>query len=493
MLKAFQWDSYYNTGIDIVDREHQQLVNLLNALISVIVNKQQISEKELFLLLDKLGEYAKIHFSDEEKIMFKHKDDNSNQLRHQLYNQHLRQHLRQHNDFVKYVVAMREEYLNNNSSKSKNEVLEELAHYITVWLSFHILGSDQEMANFLAEFDNQPRSINIEDRDRASRALLSAMEKLYEQMAKRNSQLVKAQAELSDLNANLEKRVEERTKELSEALSEVESTRKRLVQSEKMSAIGQLAAGVAHEINNPVGFVNSNLGTLKQYVEHLLNFVKLYEENIDNTQSETFREILRAFKENIDYDFLKDDILDLLNESTDGLNRVKRIVQDMKVFLHVDKGEWEESDINEILDSTINVVWHEIKYKAELEKRYDKTIPRIKCLPAKLSQVFMNILVNACQAIETNPGKIIIETKVSANNSNLLEIKITDNGRGMPENVIKHVFEPFYTTKAVGKGTGLGLSLSYEIIQHHGGDILVESEVGKGTKFTVILPVNLQE
>lgn len=491
MLKAFQWDSYYNTGIDTVDKEHQQLVNLLNALISVIVTKQQISEDELFLLLDKLGEYAKTHFSDEEKIMLTYKSKSTQQ--NPLYDQHLRQHLRQHNDFVKYVNSMREEYLNKTLGKDKNEVLEDLAHYITVWLSFHILGSDQEMANFFAEFNNKPRKIDNEDRDRASRALLSAMEKLYDQMAKRNAQLVKAQAELSDLNANLEKRVEERTKELSEALSEVDSTRKRLVQSEKMSAIGQLAAGVAHEINNPVGFVNSNLGTLKQYVEHLLNFVKLYEENIDNTQSETFREILRAFKEDIDYDFLKDDILDLLNESTDGLNRVKRIVQDMKVFLHVDKGDWEESDINEILDGTVNVVWHEIKYKAELVRNYDKSLPRIKCLPAKLSQVFMNILVNACQAIETTPGKLILETKISSDNENQLEISITDNGKGMPENVIKHVFEPFYTTKAVGKGTGLGLSLSYEIIQHHGGDILVESEVGKGTKFTVILPIIFKE
>ncbi len=489
MLKAFQWDNYYNTGIDIVDKEHQQLVNLLNALIGVLVNKQQITEKELFLLLDKLEEYAQVHFSDEEKIMLLYKNK---QETNKLYAEHLRQHFRQHNYFMKYVASMREEYT-NDSGKNKNSILEELAHYITVWLSFHILGSDQEMANFFAEFENKPRHISCEDKNLASHALLKAMEELYNQMARRNAQLLKAQAELSDLNANLEKRVEERTKELSEALSEVDSTRKRLMQSEKMSAIGQLAAGVAHEINNPVGFVNSNLGTLKQYVEHLLNFIKLYEDNIGNTNSETFKEILRAFKEDIDYDFLKDDILDLLNESTDGLNRVKRIVQDMKVFLHVDKGEWEDSDLNQILDGTVNVVWHEIKYKAELERRYDQSLPRIRCVPAKLSQVFMNILVNACQAIETTPGKIILETKLSESNPNQVEVSISDNGKGMPPNVIKHVFEPFYTTKAVGKGTGLGLSLSYEIIQHHGGDILVESEVGKGTKFTVILPINLQE
>ena len=244
MLKAFQWDNYYNTGIDIVDKEHQQLVNLLNALIGVLVNKQQITEKELFLLLDKLEEYAQVHFSDEEKIMLLYKNK---QETNKLYAEHLRQHFRQHNYFMKYVASMREEYT-NDSGKNKNSILEELAHYITVWLSFHILGSDQEMANFFAEFENKPRHISCEDKNLASHALLKAMEELYNQMARRNAQLLKAQAELSDLNANLEKRVEERTKELSEALSEVDSTRKRLMQSEKMSAIGQLAAGVAHEI-----------------------------------------------------------------------------------------------------------------------------------------------------------------------------------------------------------------------------------------------------
>ena len=267
-------------------------------------------------------------------------------------------------------------------------------------------------------------------------------------------------------------------------LNEVEATKKRLLQSEKMSAIGQLAAGVAHEINNPVGFVSSNLNTLSQYVQNMLRLLDALD-----SQKSTVNDI-KILKESMDYDFLREDVLDLLKESQDGLNRVKKIVQDMKVFSHVDQGGWQMENVNAVLESTINLVWHEIKYKAKLVREFDQNLPAIACLPAQLSQVFMNILVNATQAIDEN-GEIKITTR--APDSKSVEIIIADNGRGMAADVQPHVFEPFFTTKPAGKGTGLGMSLSYEIIQHHNGEIHFESALGRGTTFYITLPHNLEK
>lgn len=271
-----------------------------------------------------------------------------------------------------------------------------------------------------------------------------------------------------------------------ETLNEVEATKKRLLQSEKMSAIGQLAAGVAHEINNPVGFVSSNLNTLAQYVQNLLKLLDAF----DSQNSKTNPSI-QQLKESMDYEFLRQDIMDLLKESTDGLNRVKKIVQDMKVFSHVDQGQWQIENVNAVLESTINLVWHEIKYKARLERDFDANLPNIVCLPAQLSQVFMNILVNATQAITNENGEIKITTR--APNAKTVEIRIADNGKGMPQEIQPHVFEPFFTTKQAGKGTGLGMSLSYEIIQHHNGNIHFESTPGRGTTFIITLPHNLNK
>lgn len=271
-----------------------------------------------------------------------------------------------------------------------------------------------------------------------------------------------------------------------ETLNEVKATKKRLLQSEKMSAIGQLAAGVAHEINNPVGFVSSNLNTLAQYVQNLLKLLDAFDSKNSKPDSE-----IQKLKKSMDYEFLREDVLDLLKESTDGLNRVKKIVQDMKVFSHVDQGQWQMENVNAVLESTINLVWHEIKYKAKLIRNFDAHLPSIVCLPAQLSQVFMNILVNATQAVSSENGEIRITTRTK--DSKTVEVIIADNGRGMALDIQPHVFEPFFTTKPAGKGTGLGMSLSYEIIQHHNGDIRFESTPNHGTTFTITLPDNLNK
>jgi signal transduction histidine kinase len=271
-----------------------------------------------------------------------------------------------------------------------------------------------------------------------------------------------------------------RQEELIRKLAEAHN---QLLQSEKMASIGQLAAGVAHEINNPIGFVNSNLGTLKHYIADLLKALSVYEENEGEMTAET-REVLAELKRKIDLVYLREDVDNLLSESIDGMQRVKRIVQDLKDFSHVDEGEMQLSDLEQGMDSTLNVVWNELKYKAEVVKEYGG-IPKILCMPAQLNQVFMNLLTNAGQAIDTH-GRITIRTGLEGQN---VWVEVEDTGKGIkPENVDR-IFDPFFTTKPVGTGTGLGLSVSFGIVQKHGGRIEVRSELGKGTAMRVWLPI----
>jgi len=283
--------------------------------------------------------------------------------------------------------------------------------------------------------------------------------------------------ELSDYNEALEVKVNEKVNELQQA-------QEQLMQSDKMASIGQLAAGVAHEINNPIGYVNSNLNTLEQYAAGLLNIVDAYqvvESHLDK-DSEPIENLV-SLKERIDFDYLRQDIMNLIHESQEGANRVKKIVQDLKDFSHVDNNEWQDADLHAGLDSTLNIVHNEIKYKAEVVKEYGR-LPTVQCVISQINQVFMNILVNAAQAIE-NKGVITIRT---FEQDGLASIEISDNGKGIDPGNIKKIFDPFFTTKPVGKGTGLGLSLTYSIIKKHGGSIDVESQPGKGTTFRILLP-----
>ena len=274
--------------------------------------------------------------------------------------------------------------------------------------------------------------------------------------------------------------------EQGELIRKLEEAQSQLLQSEKLASIGQLAAGIAHEINNPIGYVGSNLSTLQGYIEDLLELVTVYESGEPLLQREPqLFERITQIKDKSDIAFLRDDIRSLIAESMDGANRVRRIVQDLRDFSRVGATEWQRYDIHSGLDSTINVVWNEIKYKAELVREYG-TVPEVDCIPSQLNQVFMNLLVNAAQAIAER-GTITIHTDCVAG---MARVAVSDTGQGiLPENLAK-LFDPFFTTKPVGQGTGLGLSVSYGIIKHHGGHIDVRSEPGKGTTFTVCLPLD---
>ena len=271
---------------------------------------------------------------------------------------------------------------------------------------------------------------------------------------------------------------------LSELNKKLEEAQSQLLQSEKMAAVGQLAAGVAHEINNPVGYVNSNLSALTGYIDDLLNMLAAYEvcEPLLDGDNASVGALMQT-KEKVDIGYLKEDLVDLLSESKEGLDRVKRIVQDLKDFSHVDEAEWQYVDLHKGIDSTLNVVNNEIKYKADVVKNYGN-IPEVRCLSSQINQVFMNLLVNAAHAIAEH-GTITITTGTEADG---VWIEIEDTGSGISKDKISRIFEPFFTTKPVGTGTGLGLSLSYNIIQKHKGKISVDSEPGKGSKFHIWLP-----
>ena len=270
--------------------------------------------------------------------------------------------------------------------------------------------------------------------------------------------------------------------QLNKTLKEAQS---QLMQSEKMSSIGQLAAGVAHEINNPIGYVYSNLGTLEKYVQDVFGMIDLYEQAEGAITDEAIRVQIKEAREKLDMEFLKEDLRALMNESKDGITRVKKIVQNLKNFSHADTSdEWCFSNLHQGLDSTLNIVNNEIKYKANLIKEYGD-IPEVECLSSQLNQVFMNLLVNAAHAIEEH-GTITIRTGMRGEE---VWVEVADTGKGIAPEHIKKIFDPFFTTKPVGKGTGLGLSLSYGIVQKHHGRIEVQSETGKGATFRVWLPV----
>ena len=303
--------------------------------------------------------------------------------------------------------------------------------------------------------------------------------------------------ELSQLNEDLEERVKNRTDELrvardasEEALKKLQQTQAQLVQNDKMASVGQLSAGIAHEINNPTGFVLSNLKTLEEYINDIRCLITEYDTLLQRCVGISDEDVscivknIEKFKEKIDVVFLLHDIAQIFKETQDGMRRISKIVRDMKEFSHAGSDKPEYTDVNKGLESTLNIVWNEIKYKSEVKTLYGD-IPQVLCYPQQLNQVFMNILVNAAHAIE---GRGVITLRTFSENGNVV-IEISDTGKGISPEHLSRIFEPFFTTKPVGMGTGLGLSVAYAIIKKHNGEITVDSKVGAGTRFQVCIPV----
>jgi signal transduction histidine kinase len=306
-------------------------------------------------------------------------------------------------------------------------------------------------------------------------------------------------AELQESNLKLTREVEDReraqrrlskSKEvLTKTLAKLKQSQAQMVHSEKMVSIGQLAAGVAHEINNPIGFIKSNIHTLKEYCVDIKRLLGHYGE-LESAQSNglPLQEMVvkvKDFKAQIDYEFVYDELDCVLDESQEGVERVARIVRALKDFSHADTSGVDYSDINRGIENTLSIVESQLKYVATVNKDFGE-IPLVKCDPEQMNQVFMNLLLNAGQAIERD-GAIDIRTRHSGQ---VVEINISDNGCGIAPDIAPKIFDPFFTTKEIGNGTGLGLNHVYNIVKGHNGSIEVKSEVDKGTTFTIRLDVD---
>jgi len=276
-----------------------------------------------------------------------------------------------------------------------------------------------------------------------------------------------------------------RNAELEVAYRKLKGAQEQLLQSEKLASLGQLAAGVAHEINNPIGYVHSNLATLQEYSKQLLTLVENYDRALESDNAERARTDIRDLRQRLDIDFLQGDLPQLIEESREGIERVRKIVQDLKDFSRSDaRDKFVLADIHRGLDSTLNIIWNDLKYKAQVVKTFGE-IPQIECIPSELNQVFMNILLNAGQAIAER-GIVTVSTSLDGDH---VVIAFGDDGEGIPDDVLPRIFDPFFTTKSVGAGTGLGLAISYGLIKKHHGSIDVTSTPGEGTLFLIRLPI----
>jgi hemerythrin-like metal-binding protein len=492
-MNLMAWSEHFVSGIDAVDVQHKALVEMINAAAPHLASGGEEAHRTVGPLLDKLVRYAASHFQYEENLM----------QQAGVLPAYFTQHRKTHQTFVDEVLQMRAQY-EKGESLSGNDLL----HFLTSWLTFHILSEDKHMAVqvlAIGRGDTAAQAFEALDTSKGAPQAVynAALVDLFSLLTARNRTLTDANAQVREAqhaleaaNSQLESRVQERTRELADtnsalvserqaledSLASLQQAQARLLQSEKMAAVGQLAAGVAHEINNPIGFVSSNLGSLGGYVEHMLTLLEAY----DKTRvlmPAALRAKIESLPAHAELEYIREDAPELLRECKEGLARVKRIVNDLRDFARVDTADWAGADIHAVLDSALQVAANELKYKADVVRDY-AALPPVVCNAAQLGQVFVNLLVNAAQAMEGR-GTITLRTGLAPDG---VWIDISDTGAGMAAETQKRIFEPFYTTKPVGQGTGLGLSISWDIVKRHGGAVEVQSSPGHGTRFRITLP-----
>ena len=348
------------------------------------------------------------------------------------------------------------------------------------WLNF-LKAVDETYVQYDAEYRMIERLLDL-----SSEELLQANNQLREMLTNVEGKVAERTAELIKTNGELEK-----------ALTDLQQMQVHLIQAEKMSSLGQLIAGIAHEINNPVNFIHGNIRHLHNYVINLLEFVELSQECSERVNSD-----LQSKAEEIDLEFIKIDLPKVIKSMEVGTHRIREIVLSLRNFSHIDQSELKSIDIHQGIEDTLLILGHRIKPqknsdfpRIQIVKLYGD-LPLVNCYAGQLNQVFVNILVNAIDAIEESASSdrqpcISIQTQVI--DDNYVEIAIADNGCGIPEAIQQQIFNPFFTTKPVGKGTGMGMAISYQIItEKHKGRLSCTSSVGKGTEFIIQIPINMQ-
>ncbi|MBK7145937.1 MAG: hemerythrin domain-containing protein [Xanthomonadales bacterium] len=436
-MDAFVWDERFAIGEAQVDFEHQGLVRIINAVVA-LHRAGGGSAAELGPLLNELFDYAATHFRHEEALMQGSGIDA----------RHCRQHALAHGDFTRQVRRLRElPFQPTNTSH--------LARFLTGWLAAHILREDRSM---MRQIERVRAGIDAADAYAAELAipvdvavdnLLQAMDALYRLADARSEQLQLMKDRLEEL-------VAERTQQL--------------LQSEKMAAVGQLAAGVAHEINNPIGFVRSNLSTLKRYLDQ---FGAALDAAAGGTTASDELAFVRA------------DAAALVEESEEGVERVRRIVADLREFSQVDAVATPRAvDVHAGIDSMLNILRARFGNRCEVVREYGR-VPEVVCQPALLNQVLLNLCVNAVEAMDARGGQLTVRTGPCGDG---VCIEVADDGRGIAPEHLPHIFEPFFTTKPVGSGTGLGLAVAYGIVQQHQGTLTATSTPGVGSCFHIELP-----
>jgi hemerythrin-like metal-binding protein len=467
-MEALTWSERFVTGMPLVDEQHQRLFVLTDAFSKLCANHAEVPRADLHAVVDELARYAQTHFADEEGLMVAAGVD------HRFVEAHRGQHAR----FLRDVAHMRA-----SRFLDAPETTRVLLRFLLHWLAFHILGADMQLARQVERLQRgepaaQAFVAEVREVEGPAQLLLGALDDLMRVLAQRNGELTAA-------NLTLETRVAQRTQELSATVDALRTTQVKLVESEKLASVGLLASGLSHEINNPLAFIHSNLGALGDHARALL---AVADAALALPLPPPLRATLDHAAESADLDFVREDLGPLLSETQDGVKRVQAIVQDLKDFTHVDGGAMVELELATCVQSTLKVLPAARRDGVRLVTELGPS-PRVRCHAAQVGQALLNLVLNATQAVKDRggaPGTVTVRTGQEGDG---VYLEVADTGVGMSAEVLSHVFEPFFTTRAPGQGTGLGLTTAYNCAEAHGGRIAGASEPGVGSTFRLWLPL----